>query len=141
YAIRTDAVGEITLDDDEMSNNAIVWSVRRDGSYMQTLMVYGDYLYNCRSNGQLFCFNARTGKRMYKVKLGPVGTAFSASAVAAHGRIYFTGEKGEIFVVKAGPEFELLSSNSMNEICMATPAISEGTLYFRTQHQLVAISE
>ena len=141
YAIRTDATGEITLDEDETSNEAILWSVRRDGAYMQTPLVYGDYLYNLRGNGQLFCFNAKTGERMYKEKLGKALGAFSASAVAAQGKLYFTGEEGDIFVVKAGPKYELLAANTMNEICMATPAILEGALYFRTRHHLVAVSE
>ena len=59
--------------------------------------------------------------------------------VAADGKLYLPGEKGDIWVVKAGPEFDLLGKNWMNETCMATPAISEGVLYFRTRHHLVAI--
>ena len=59
----------------------------------------------------------------------------------ADGKIYFTAENGEIYIVQAGPEFKLLSVNKMNEICMATPAISQGTLFFRTRNHLVAVSE
>ena len=55
--------------------------------------------------------------------------------------IYFTSEEGEIYVVKAGPEFELLATNSMNDVCMATPAIADGILFIRTQHHLYAIAE
>jgi hypothetical protein len=63
--------------------------------------------------------------------------------VAADGKLYFSSENGEIFVVKAGPDFELLSTNSMNDICMATSAISEDVLFFRTHHcqQLFRINE
>jgi outer membrane protein assembly factor BamB len=67
--------------------------------------------------------------------------SFSASGVAADGKLYFSSENGDVFVVKAGLDFEILSTNSMNDICMATPAISEGVLYFRTQHYLVAVSD
>ncbi len=67
--------------------------------------------------------------------------AFSASGVAADGKLYFSSEEGGIFVVKAGPEFENLATNSMKDECMATPAISEGMLFFRTHHYLVAVSD
>jgi len=61
--------------------------------------------------------------------------------VAADGKIYCTAEEGDVYVVKAGPEFELIGVNKMNETCMATPAISQGTLFFRTRHHLVAVEE
>jgi outer membrane protein assembly factor BamB len=59
--------------------------------------------------------------------------------VAADGRIYFAGEEGDIKVVKAGPEFQLLAENKMGEPCMATPAISNGMIFVRTQHFLYGI--
>ena len=68
-------------------------------------------------------------------------TSLSASPVATDGKLYLTNETGEVFVVQAGPEVKLLAMNKMEEICMATPAISEGVLYFRTRGHLVAISE
>lgn len=141
YAIKTNARGDISLDKGATSNDSIVWSVRRGGSYIQTPIVYGDYLYNCRDNGVLSCFDAKTGERKYQEKLGTPGMGFSASAVAADGKLYYTSEPGEVFVINAGPEFELLAQNSMNDICMATPAISDGALFFRTQHYVVAISD
>jgi outer membrane protein assembly factor BamB len=68
-------------------------------------------------------------------------SSFSASGVAADGKLYFPSEQGDVFVVQAGPDFKLLSTNSMQDILMATPAISEGALFFRTHHYLVAVSE
>jgi outer membrane protein assembly factor BamB len=106
---------------------------------MLTPLVYDDYLYNCRINGSLRCYRAKTGELIYKESLGRGG--FSASAVAANGKIYFTNEDGEVFVVAAGPEYKLLAINALKDICMATPAISDDTLFFRTQHYLIAISE
>ncbi len=61
--------------------------------------------------------------------------------MAGDGKIYFTSEEGDIHVIKAGPEFEKLAENAMGEICMATPAISSGTLFFRTKGHLVAIGK
>jgi outer membrane protein assembly factor BamB len=65
--------------------------------------------------------------------------AFTASGIAADGKLYFSSEDGNIYVVQAGPEYKLLAKNSMKDVCMATPAISDNTLYFRTQHHLIAV--
>jgi outer membrane protein assembly factor BamB len=140
YAIRLDAVGDISLEEGETSNSHVVWSIRRGGAYMQTPLVYGDYLYSCRDNGVLSCYRARTGERLYQERLGRGASGFSASPVAADDKLYFSSETGDIYVVRAGPTFDLLAVNSFDEVVMATPAISEGTLYFRTRSNLIAIA-
>jgi outer membrane protein assembly factor BamB len=141
YAVRLDAKGDISLEDGHTSNPNIAWSIPRGGAYMQTPLVYGEYLYNCRDNGVLSVYQARTGERMYQVRLGGGGGGFTASPVAADGKVYFTSEEGDVYVVKAGPEFELLATNPLDEVTMATPAISEGVLYFRTRAALLAIQQ
>lgn len=141
YAVKETAKGDVTLKDDKTSNKHVKWSVPRGGSYHLTPMVYDGYLYNCRMNGRLTCFNAKNGEEIYTERLGGTGVALTASAVAADGKLYFTSEHGTVFVVKAGPEFELLEENDLDDVCMATPAITDGTIYFRTQHNLVAIGE
>jgi outer membrane protein assembly factor BamB len=140
YAIKLDAKGDISLKDDTTSNENIVWSVRRGGAYIQTPLIYGDYLYNLNWNGSLSCYNAKTGERVYREQLGKM-TAFAASPVAAAGKLYFCSQDGDVYVVKAGPNFEILATNSMNDENLATPAISDGKLYFRTHHYLVAIAD
>ncbi|MDA2927134.1 PQQ-binding-like beta-propeller repeat protein [Acidobacteria bacterium AH-259-G07] len=140
YAIRVRARGDISLQGDASSDEYIAWSQKRGGAYMQTPLVRGEYLYSCRNNGVLSCYQAKTGERLYQKRLGK-GGGFTASPVSADGKIYFSSEDGDIYVIKAGPEFELLAVNSMGEICMATPAISEGTLFVRTQRHLVAIAD
>ncbi|MBO0723282.1 MAG: PQQ-binding-like beta-propeller repeat protein, partial [Blastocatellia bacterium] len=140
YAIRLDASGDISLADNTTSNAYVAWSVTRDGAYMITPLVYGDYLYSCKNNGVLLCFEAKTGKQVYQERLGDGKTGFTASPVAADGKLYYASEDGDIYVVKAGSKFELLSQNEMGEICMATPAISEGAIFFRTQGHVVAIA-
>jgi outer membrane protein assembly factor BamB len=141
YAIRLDATGDISLGENATSNKYVAWSVPRDGAYMITPLIYGDYLYSSKNNGVLFCFEAKTGKRVYQERLGDGTTGFTASPVAAAGKLYYSSEDGDIYVIKAGPKFEVLAKNDMGEICMATPAISEGTLFFRTQGHVVAITE
>ena len=141
YAIKPTASGDISLKEGESSNAHIAWSYMRDGGYMQTPIVYGDILYVCRDNGVLTAFDAKTGTRHYQARLGDGKTGFSASAVASGGRLYFTSEDGDVYVVKAGPAYELLATNPLGEVAMATPAISEGTLLFRTRNHLVAVGE
>ena len=142
YAIRAaTATGDISLQGDDRANAHIAWSTAREGAYMQTPLVYGDYLYVCRDNGVLSCYEAKTGKRMYQERLGTGRTGFTASPVAAAGKLYFSSEEGDVFVVQAGPQFKVLATNPLGEACMATPAVSEGILFFRTQGHLVAIAD
>ena len=141
YAVRLSAKGDISLEENQTSNEHIAWSYSKGGNYMPTPIVYGDYLYCGSDRGVLSCFECRTGKLVYRESLDPKGAAFSASPVAADGKIYFTAENGQVYVVQAGPEFKLLAANKMAEICMATPAISQGTLFFRTKSHLIAIAE
>lgn len=140
YAIRQDAAGNISLKPGETSNQFVAWSYVRDGAYMITPVVYGDYLYNAKNNGVLSCYNARTGERMYQTRLGGGTSGFTASPVAGDGKIYFASEDGDIFVIKAGPAFELMATNAMGDVCMASPAISQGVIYFRTKSQVVAVA-
>jgi len=139
YAIRPGARGDITLPEGATSNEHVVWSVPRGGAYMQTPLVLDGILYNCRDNGALTAYRARTGEVLYQQRLGGGGTGFTASPVAAGGRVYFTSEDGDVHVVKAGESFELLAVNPLGQVAMASPAIAEGTLYFRTRSRLVAI--
>ncbi len=140
YAIKLSAQGDISLEDGKLTNDSVAWSVRSGGNYMTTPIVYGDYLFCCANNGVLSCYRATTGKLMYKERL-KMGAAFSGSPVGADGKLYFPDENGDIFVVKASPEYELLAVNDMTEICMASPAISQGALFIRTRNHLVAIKE
>jgi outer membrane protein assembly factor BamB len=141
YAVRTDAVGDVSLHDGASTNRYVAWSVRRGGSYMQTPVIYGDLLYSCHVDGVLSCYQAATGKQYYKERLGTGGDGFTASPVAAEGKIYFTSEQGSVFVVKPGTQFSVMATNRLDEICMASPAISENTLFFRTQGHVIAIGE
>jgi outer membrane protein assembly factor BamB len=139
YAIRPTAEGTITLKDAETSNAHIAWSAARDGAYMQTPLVYGDALYVCKDNGVLSVFDVRTGQRHYQARLADGRTGFSASPVASDGRVYFTSEEGDVYVIKAGTAFEQLAVNPLGEVTMATPAITDGVMFFRTRSHLVAI--
>ena len=137
FAVRPGASGDISLQPNEDRNAHIAWSKMRGGPYMTTPIAYGKYLYICSNAGILTCYEADTGKEVYKERLG--GVSYTASPIAADGRLYFTSEQGGVRVVKAGPEFELLAVNELGDVCMATPAISGGTLFVRSQHFLYAL--
>ena len=102
-----------------------------------TPILHGPYFYTCSNAGIVTCYDAATGKEIYKKRIG--GESYTASPVAADGRLSFTSEQGEVRVVKAGPEMELLAVNPLDEYVMATPAISNGTLFVRSQHFLFAL--
>ncbi|MFY9557040.1 MAG: PQQ-binding-like beta-propeller repeat protein [Blastocatellia bacterium] len=141
YAIRAGATGDISLKANETTNQYVAWSMQRGGTYMPTPIIYGEYLYTCANHGVMSCYNPKTGERVYQQRIGDKGGAYSASPVAADGKVYLSSEDGEIFVVKAGPKYELLATNPMGEVLMATPAISDGMIFVRGQHSLFAIAE
>ena len=141
YAIRTDATGDISLKQGERSNSFIPWSEPRKGDYIPTPIVYGDHLYINNDRGILTCYDAKTGTQAYRVRLTGGAEAYSASPVAADGRLYFTMEYGEIHVVKAGPEYKLLSTNKIGEPCLATPAIAKDMLIVRSSKHLFGLTE
>jgi outer membrane protein assembly factor BamB len=137
YAIRPGASGDISLKDGKTDNDKIAWSTRSNGPYMPTPILYGEHFYVCSNNGLVTCYEAKTGKQIYKERLGGSAT-YTASPVAADGRIYFTSEENGVTVIKAGPKFEKLAVNPVGEVCMATPAISDGMIFVRGQNHLFA---
>jgi outer membrane protein assembly factor BamB len=137
-AVRTDATGDITLKPDESSNSGVKWSIPRGGSYLQTMLLYRNRLYNINWNGAIMCLDPLSGKEIYNAKLGKSGS-FVASAVASDGRIYIVDEEGTVYILQDGDTFRELAQIPMKEICMTAPAITGGMIYFRTQHHLYAV--
>lgn len=132
YALRTGATGSIARE-----SQSIVWR-NQAKPHIVTPLVYRGYLYVCTDNGVLSQFDAKTGEATFRVRLGGV---FAASPVAADGKIYFASEDGIVFVIRDGATYELLASNPVGEVVIATPAISEGMLIVRGQHHVFAIRE
>jgi outer membrane protein assembly factor BamB len=138
FAVKPGATGDISLKEGQTSNEFVAWGTMRGGPYMPTPIVYGPHLYVCSNAGVVTCYEAATGKQVYRERIG--GTSYTASPVAADGRLYFVPEQGDVQVVRAGPKFELLAVNDMGDVCMAGPAISRGALFVRTQHALFALA-
>ena len=142
YAIRLDAMGDLTLEKSVRKSEYVAWSESRGGPYMPSPIVYGDYLYTCSNSGILTCYQATSGEQVYKKRLRMKGTrSFVGSPIAADGYLFLTSEDGETAVVKAGPKFELVANNFTGETCLTTAAISEGAFLLRTQKHLIALKK
>lgn len=142
FAIRPGAKGDISLAENQSSNEFIAWSHKQGGPYNPTPVVYGDYLYVLYDRGTLSCYDAETGLEIYsRRQIDPGATAFTSSPVANRGRLFCLSEDGDTFVIQAGPDFKLLAKNSLGEMCMATPAIHRGSLIVRTISKLYRIRE
>jgi outer membrane protein assembly factor BamB len=139
YAIKDTATGDVSLKDGAATNAAVVWSYPRGGGYMSTPLVYRGLLYVITYNGVLTAYDAKTGEKKFTERLAGGTTAFTASPVAADGKVYFASEDGRVFVLKAVPTYELISTNDMAESTLATPAFSEGVMYWRTQGHVLAV--
>jgi outer membrane protein assembly factor BamB len=138
FAIKPGATGDITLPKNATKSDFVSWSTNRGGPYIPTPLIYGDQLYVLLNNGVLASYRLATGEQLYQKRLG-TGGSFSASPVAADGKIYCSSEDGDVYVVKAGAAYEELAKNSIGEVLMATPAISDGLIIFRGLKNVYAI--
>ena len=139
FVMRPGARGDLTLPDGKDASDAVVWSRTGRGPYMPTPLIYNGLLYVLNNNGVLDAYHLRSGEEIYRQRLPQIGSGYSASPVAADGKIYLSNEDGEMLVVAAGKEFRHIATNSIGELLMATPALSEGVMYVRTSASLLAI--
>jgi outer membrane protein assembly factor BamB len=140
YAIRIGSSGNLTLKDNKESSDAIAWSKKMGGTYLPTPLLHEDLLYFVSNNGVLAAYDAKNGNRVYQTRIGD-GGSFTASPIAAGGKLYFATEDGDIYVVKAGPKYELIAKNPMGEVMIATPAWADDMLIVRSERHLFAIKE
>ena len=106
---------------------------------MPTPLIYDGLLYVLGNNGIFDAYDLATGDEIYRTRIPHLGSGFSASPVAADGKIYLSNEDGDMIVVGAGREFDHVATNSMGELLMATPALSEGVMYVRAAASLFAV--
>jgi outer membrane protein assembly factor BamB len=138
-AIRPGASGDISLGDDQTSNEYIVWSQPRAGTYLPSPVAYNGAVYVLTETGILSRFDAKTGKLSYKTRIDPAATAFTTSPWAYNGRLFCLSEEGETFVIAAGEQFRLLHVNSLDDMTLASPALVGERLLIRTEHRLYSI--
>jgi outer membrane protein assembly factor BamB len=141
YAIRPGAAGDISLKEDQTSNEFIAWSQPKAGPYNPTTLIYDERLYVLYDAGIVSCFAAGDGKEIFSKQRLNNGRAFTSSPWAYNGKVFFLNEDGVTFVLKAADQFEVLHTNSLAEddMCMATPAIAGGRLLIRTSARIYCI--
>jgi len=142
YAVKPGASGDISLKEGETSNQYIAWYQRQAGPYNPSPIVYGDLYYTLFDRGFFTAHDAKTGKLVYdKQRIDPAAGAFTSSPWAYNGKIFALSEDGDTFVIQAGSEYKLVGKNSLDDMCMATPAIAKGSLVIRTATKLYRISK
>ncbi len=141
FAVRPGASGDITPRGDFTDSEFIAWYQGKSAPYNPSQIVYGDYLYTLYDQGFLTCHDAKTGEEIFgKQRFSPRGS-FTASPFAYNGHLFFLSEDGLTYVVKAGPEFEIVARNELDELCIASPAIVGDKLLIRTASRLYCLTE
>lgn len=139
-ALKNSAKGVIPYpDNDTVPGDDFAWFYDRGGAYMTSVLVYDSLLYRLRWNGNLACYEARSGELVYQQTVNP--SSFIASPVASDGRIYMVSEDGDLYIAKAGREYRLLHKIPLGDASLVTPGITEGTLILRTAGKLIAVGK
>jgi outer membrane protein assembly factor BamB len=137
FAIRPGASGNISLKGDETANTFITWSLPTASATYPSAIVVGNPFYTLLDRGFLTAHDAATGKEIYgRQRLSADAGAFSASPWSYNGKIFVLSEDGDTFVVQAGPQYKLIGRNRLNEMALASPAITGDSLFIRTATSL-----
>jgi outer membrane protein assembly factor BamB len=139
FAIRPGASGDISLAKDQTSNQYVVWSQPRGGTYLPSPVAYESAIYTLTETGVLNRYDAKTGKQIYKTRIDPTATAFTTSPWAYNGKLFCLSEEGQTFVVSTEEEFKLLHVNDLDDFALASPALVGDRLLIRTEHRLYSI--
>jgi outer membrane protein assembly factor BamB len=141
FAVKAGATGDLTLKAVEKSNNGVVWRLANGGASTASPLLYDGYLYILEDkNGIVTCYDARNGEKRYKERL-PGAAGFTSSPWAYGGKVFCQGEEGTTYVLNAGPAFELVSENRLEEMTWSSPAAAGGALFLRTVDHLFCIRE
>jgi outer membrane protein assembly factor BamB len=120
----------------DLRTNNLAWEQRKGLPKVPSMLYVKPHLFTVTEGGVATCLKAATGEIVWQERLGG---NFSASPVAAEGRIYFVSDEGETTVLEAGAEFKVLAKNSLGEKVQASPAVSLGQIFLRTEKSLFAI--
>jgi len=141
FAIRPGASGDISLTKDQTSNQYVVWSQPRAGTYLPSSLAYEGGLYALTETGILTRFDAKTGTQTYKTRIDPAANAFTTSPWAYNGKLFCLSEEGQTFVIATGEKFQLLHVNELDDFTLASPALVGERLLIRTEHRLYSIRQ
>ena len=140
FVLRPGAEGDISQQEGRSSNEFIAWHHPQAAPYNPSPLLYKELYYTLYDRGFLTCHDALTGKEIYgKQRLETGANAFTASPWAYNDRIFCLSEDGDCFVIEHGGEYHLIRKNTIGELCMATPAIAQGSLILRGGEHLYRI--
>ena len=139
YAIRPGASGEIEVEDEASTHEKLAWYLPQGGPYNTSPIVYRDRYYTLYDRGFLTSHNATTGEEVFGKQRFAPGASFTASPWAYNGKLFFLSETGDTYVVESNDEFTLLKTNSLDELCIATPYVSQGNLLIRTASKIYCL--
>ena len=139
FAVKPGASGDISLTKDQTSNQFVVWSQARAGTYLPSALAYDGAIYTLTETGILNRFDAKTGKQTYKTRIDPAAANFTTSPWAYNGKLFCLSEEGQTFVVSTGEEFQLSHVNELDDFTQASPALVGERLLIRTEHRLYSI--
>ena len=137
-AVKPGANGDLTTADGAKLNDFVAWLQPKAGTYLPTELAYQGGLYVLTHTGILTRFDAKTGEQTYKSRVGEGGD-FTTSPWGYNGKVFCMNEEGKTYVIRAGDKYELLDSNDLGEMTLATPALVGDRLILRTENHLYAI--
>jgi outer membrane protein assembly factor BamB len=141
FAIKAGATGDITLAQGAASNDYVLWSHPRATPYTPSALVHQGRVYLVHDTGTMLVLDVRTGKEIYRARVGGVGHTFSASPIATRNRIYFVDEEGMTIVLEAGDEYKEVAQNDLGEMTLASPAVDGDALLIRTEKKLYRVTD
>ena len=141
WVIRPGAHGDITPGEDGELGPYIVWHNPRIGTYNTTPLVYEGLHYTLYDRGMVSVHDAKTGEERYDRERLPRLTSFTAAPWAVNDHVFCLAENGKTFVLKAGPTFEIVATNDLDELAIATPSLANGYLLIRTATKVWAITD
>jgi outer membrane protein assembly factor BamB len=140
FAIKPGARGDISSADGQPLHASVAWFLPRFSAYTSSPLLYRGRVFAVNDNGILQVADAKTGKEVYKARVGGGGSTFSSSPLASAGRIYLLSEDGDTFVLEAGDEYKEVARNSLGEMSLASPAADTSSLYLRTLTKLYRVT-
>jgi outer membrane protein assembly factor BamB len=137
-AIKPGATGDLTTPEGAKLNEFVAWVQPKAGTYLPTQLAYGGGLYLLTHTGILTRFDTKSGAQTYKARVGE-GGEFTSSPWAYNGKVFCLNEEGRTFVISGSDKFEVLGSNDLGELALATPALVGDRLILRTEKHLYSI--
>ena len=131
WAVRPDGHGDVT-------GSHVAWKIEKNVPFMPSPTIVGDLIYMINDSGIISCFEAKTGKNVWRHRLGG---NFEASPIAADGRVYFFSDDGPVTVIAAGRKYKELAVNKLDQGFLASPAVAGKALFLRTKSHLYRIEE